>query len=513
MKKIKDTKSSKTLFWGLYFVFLLIYVWIRVDNISTIESINKYPDTKRYIDIAYRPINSIEFWTGEAPVAVPVIYLLFQGDFTRIAWFQTFFSIFAWSTLAFVISRQMEKEVYQFITFVILLVFSLSRVILIWDWVILSESISGSLMALLIASWFWLSKSSTWKWNRAVVVSLLGIIWIFTRDSNALIVLLSAAFPVLFVVFNKGDLRMLIISVLYIGSYWLSGLCADISGRWIGPNLNVISRRILTDQMAFDFYQENGMPDGALLLSYIGENAGPADEGFRDGDENELEDFHQWHRENGKSVYIKYLLSHPITTIAAPLYNAYALMDTRPIYYYGPEGFSPILPEKFGDFIFFRSFSPSIALISIIVFISGFAVAVWKPDKQWIVPSVLFLLIYPHGFLIWHASGGDVIRHAYQLRVHYRLTLLLFILLSVNAFLIPKSFSLFVTRWLWILRKFKTAFIIIGLLCLIISIFIDFFLPGPAEFSIGYTQGAGIILGSILFVIGLLVTLLNRSKP
>jgi len=507
-----DQNKSKKIYFAFYLVVLVIYIWVRIANLSTIETFRTYPDTARYIAIANSPLNSEGFWAAEAPVVVPAIYRLLQGNYELISWFQTILSIFSWITLALVVSQRMEKAYFRLIAFLILLAFSLSHAIVLWDWVILSESISGSLMALIIAYWFRLSTSNPIRWGQVIMVTILGVIWMFTRDSNALIVLMMAVFPVLFVIFRKSDKRLLVVSLVYIISYWFSGLTAEVSGRWVGPNLNVVSRRILPDKRAFEFYVSNGMPDSDLLPAYIDQNAGPADEGFRDGETNELDLFHQWHRENGKSIFVKFLLSTPVKTIAAPLDNAYALMDIRPLRYYGPQGFAPILPEEVENFFFFRSFSTAIAIASTFLIALGIVIAIGLSDPKWITPIILALLIYPHGFLIWHASGGDVIRHAYQFRVHYRLTFWFFILFSMNTVLIPQAFRIIYQRWLWILYQQKVFLALTGTLLILISFLVDFIAPGKTEFSIGYTQGAGIVIGFLLLAAGILITIFNPER-
>ena len=86
---------------------------------------------------------------------------------------------------------------------------------------------------------------------------------------------MASYFPIALVVLGKGHKNLLYISAIYLIIYYLSGLSADIGERWIGSNLNVVGRRILTNQIALDFYSRNGMPLYQTLLSYAGERAGP----------------------------------------------------------------------------------------------------------------------------------------------------------------------------------------------------------------------------------------------
>jgi hypothetical protein len=76
-----------------------------------------------------------------------------------------------------------------------ILLFSLSAYIIMWDAQILSELISISLMALLIAVWLWLA--GAWQWYKVVSLVAIPFFWVFTRDTNAYTILMIAGILVI----------------------------------------------------------------------------------------------------------------------------------------------------------------------------------------------------------------------------------------------------------------------------------------------------------------------------
>jgi len=305
-KRVSLKKYGHILLLGF---ILTIYVGLRANNVSQVKEPKIYPDTQRYLEIASQPVTSPNFWAGDYPVVVPAVHKLLGRNPVLISWFQTLFSTFSWAVLALSTTREIKTRWFQVLTLFAVLAFSLDRVIILWDWVILSESLSGSVLVLYIAAWFWLLQGKKWQWPPIIAILFLGVLWTFTRDTNALINLAVSFLILLWAIFKK-DWRYLIFTALFVSAYLVSSHFADMAGRWIGPSMSVLGTRVLTEPEGIAFFEDHGMPVNQALLDFAGEKAGPIAVGF--GDEPELDAFHKWYREKGKMVFLEFILSTPL---------------------------------------------------------------------------------------------------------------------------------------------------------------------------------------------------------
>jgi len=138
-------KKNQILLWG---VIMIIYIGLRLTNVAAIKEPKIYPDTQRYLDMATQPLFSLDFWAGPYPVMVPTIFKMLGSNPTAITWFQLGISIIAWTWLSYAVSSSIRTNWLRKLTFIAILALSLERTILLWDGVLLSESLSGSLLAL-----------------------------------------------------------------------------------------------------------------------------------------------------------------------------------------------------------------------------------------------------------------------------------------------------------------------------------------------------------------------------
>jgi hypothetical protein len=501
-------KKNQTLLWGLIIAF---YIGLRLSNGLAIKEPKFYPDTQRYLDSAAQPISSLEFLAGPYPIIVPTLYKIFKSNPNAIAWFQTGISIMAWTWLSFAVMGGIQAGWLKNLAFLAILTLSLERIILLWDWVLLSESLSGSLLALYLGTWFWYLNRHKKRWSDVLVLVIVGLLWTFTRDTNAIFNLGISLLVIIGVVWrqlgqqnkaasNKYDL--LLAGILLVG-FVTSNHFANLAGRWIGPSMSALGIRVLVDPEKTAFFEAHGMPINAELMSFAGQKAQAIDAGF--GNAPALDEFHAWYRANGKTVFAKFILSTPKQSMLAPLQNMSPLFDTVHLTYYKPAGFKQILPPPLESVIFFEQFTPGIFIFSILVFAGGFIFAIKIRKRHWIILLTLIIALYPHAFLIWHVSACDMERHAYQFRLHYNLTIILSLLFMGDAFFIAYQEQLkkLLQPILDILIRFRVLIIILGIFIVGTATFLDFLTGNGADFSIGYAQGAGIIGGLGLIGVGL----------
>ncbi len=509
---------------------MIIYIGLRLTNVAAIKEPKIYPDTQRYLDMATQPLFSLDFWAGPYPVMVPTIFKMLGSNPTAITWFQLGISIIAWTWLSYAVSSSIRTNWLRKLTFIAILALSLERTILLWDGVLLSESLSGSLLALYLGTWLWYLKEKKDRWLALFMLAFFGLLWAFTRDTNALfnlgvilVILVGIGLRYFFPQFQKStssepkNVLNLVLAGILLTSFLFSNHFANLAGRWIGPSMSALGIRVLVAPEKTSFFEAEGMPVNAELMSFAGQKALAIDGGF--GDDPALDSFHDWYRENGKTVFVKFILSTPVASLLAPLQNMSPLFDTIHLTYYKPAGFNPILPPPLEKMIFFEYWNTVVTILSLSVFVVGLVFAIKHRHSHWLVLLFLLIALYPHAFLIWHASACDMERHAYQFRLHFNLTFLLSLLFVGDQIVatyqesLKKRFPLIISA----LSNFWLGFIILGIILSGLAIFMDFITGNAADFSIGYAQGVGILLGFSLVGGGIwlrsLIKTGNLNKP
>jgi len=241
---------------------------------------------------------------------VPFFYKLAGNIPHSIALLQLSFSILCWGLLAIAVSRALQFYWLKPFAFLIILLFSLSDHIIMWDGAMLSDSISLSLMALFVASWLWLLEN--WNWQRAALMLMVAFLWAFSRDTNAWVVLMLAA-----LLLTIGSLcrsrRCLSIVPVLVMFFIANELSLNYSRRWVTPFFNVIGRRILPNAESTAFFAQFGMPVTPALMRLSGQLAWGQDWAFYK--DPALQEFRHWTYDRGKSSYNNFLLAHPVMTI------------------------------------------------------------------------------------------------------------------------------------------------------------------------------------------------------
>jgi len=163
--------------WGLW----LGYAWLRL-SLELPVPVTLYPDSGDYLRIAQRAWGDPLFWIGVRPAGVPLLYRLVGAAPEAIGWLQLLASIAAWGVLAWAVLRAARTPLAGLLSFGVVLAFSLGLDILRWDRIVLSESLSLSLLALVLAAWLWLMEG--WSWGKAATLLTVSALWMLARETN-----------------------------------------------------------------------------------------------------------------------------------------------------------------------------------------------------------------------------------------------------------------------------------------------------------------------------------------
>jgi hypothetical protein len=406
-----------------YLTLFLAYVVLRIANLDALQEIRSLPDTVVYTKLASRSLFDLVFWGGPRPWTTPLVFKLMGNDPLSIKAFQSGFSIACWALLAFFVARALRSSWLKLLAFGIVLLFSLSAEIIMWDGVLLSDSISLSLMALFIAGWLWLLES--WRWHKAALIVLVALFWAFTRDTNAWLVLMTAGALMIGAAAGQIQRRYVLVAAALAIVFAVNDYSANRARRWVAAFMNNVGLRILPFPERTEYFERLGMPVTPALMARAGKKAWRDDWAFFK--DPALEEFRQWVRARGKSTYMRFLLSHPAMTIQEPLRHPELLLSAE-LRNYAPAGFSPILHGAVAEIVYVKNWSLLCIWAGAIAFGLALGLTIWKHNMAAVVPLALIVLAYPHGTLVWHADPNEIDRHALQAAVHFRLGLWLLVL-------------------------------------------------------------------------------------
>ncbi len=410
----------------------ILYFVLQIQNFWIVREAKKLADSSDYtLPASTFAWNDLRLWTFTKPWGAAVFYKLVGVSPTSIDLAQTLFSVFAWLMLAWAFSQIIRNPWLRVIAFYFILGFSLASSIQLWNHVIQSESLSISLMVLMLATWLLLVKK--WHWAVFTLLIFLFAWWIGTRETNIYLSLLIAGILSLIGIFYKNQRFYWILSILIvIFSYQNMQISKTLTmKRWLYPLTNIVLHRILPNEEFLAYFEEENMPISPELLALSGNFAHHDD--FALFNSMALNDAETWMLKSGKKVYIQFLLAHPIYTLKSPWENLETLLSPKSVESYAPKKYAPFMAWLFGG-IFYPNSLWLLLFLALITFV-GIKFSLKNGSAFWLLFGFL-LLFFPHFYLAWHGDALEVARHAIQASIALRLALWLLLFLSVDIFLL-----------------------------------------------------------------------------
>lgn len=385
---------------------------------------DRLTDTASYEQVARLAVWNWRFYAGERGFTIPLFFKIFQTSESR-AVAQLVFSIIAWLVLAAVVARCIDARWLRPVAFAVVLAVSLTTEVVLWDALLLSESVTFSLMALLIAAWILLVRSPRKLW--VGVVLLLALLWAFARDTNAYVVVVVAVLVALTLSRPEHRPLKLVLALGCCAIFLLDYGSAQAGKRWFRPMVDVIAHRVLTtpalerDFVAHGFDPSSNWPVGAFV------------------------------RNSSQGIYGDYLLGHPGYTLLAPFHghqqapystsdNAASLIDPNLSIYNdnADHRFLP-LPSPLERIFFPRGVALVLALLAIALVVADAVAWLLGWSLVWLVPLGILVTTYPHFLVAWHESGVEVDRHAFEAALLLRLATFLLFLFALDRAAVAAS--------------------------------------------------------------------------
>lgn len=278
--------------------------------------------------------------SGRLPL-VPLVYLILRYNVRAISVVQALLGGVCWSVLLWELSYVRERAL-RLIVMGAATWLACSTYVVGWYTAILSESISVSLLALLVALVARWQRTGWGVWGIAVVVSLSA----WTRSTSAYVVLAIGAVGIVYGVFRSRS--MLAQSSLAA----VMGLAATVvSGRgvlWQQPFLHSMSERILLDPGLTAWFVHHGMPLSESLRRLAGPYTVRTDAAYRQSPA--LAAFRHWMDRSGKADYAWFLLTHPLWILEGA-FGRHEELGTTLMNYYATSVRRPWLPSGIRDLL------------------------------------------------------------------------------------------------------------------------------------------------------------------
>jgi len=292
----------------------------------------------------------------------------------------------------------------------------------------MTESLSVSFLALFIAIGIWCLEG--WQISKVVLICLSGVALAFTRDTNAWLLLMLAGLLTFTVIMGWSRPRVLTLAAVFGIIFLISNANANLGGRWVFPLNNLIAKRVLTDHAAVAFFKSCGMPVSPKLMRVAGKFAN-AEERLLFEDP-ELNAFRLWLRADGKSCYIRWIISSIAMRIREMMAEFDRLISFSDVDKFFARRYDPLMPIVVGNFFYPERFSLWIWVVCACAAFVAIWRRLWVNNPLWFVFIGLAILTPPHLFLTWHGDAMAPERHSLSVGVQLYLGFWILVLLGLD---------------------------------------------------------------------------------
>jgi hypothetical protein len=338
-------------------------------------------------------------------------------------WAQATVGAICWTLLGLSIAAWFRERSVRIAVVAAVCLLGLTTSVTNWDTALLSESLALSLTAALLAGWLALARRPSV--GAAVVLGLVTVPWLFVRQSllpTAALVVVAAGTAALVTWRRGGRWRplaglaaaLLILLGVAVGSY-------SRNQEIVTTNLTVIvANRIAPDPDHLAWFVDQGMPLP----------------GGGNWDPNAMEqdaDFGPWVREEGRSTYARFLVTHPWYALTAPLPDMVSVrrsygdpVEPKVTMLSPADGYGsarPVIPEQVERLLFEPGATGTI--LTVLVGVLGWALVRRRwADRRWAVPLATVAISLASLVIGWHGATPELPRLAIVSAVALRIGLI-----------------------------------------------------------------------------------------
>ena len=418
--------NPRVIFFLVFFSMMIVFGILKY-QIYTLDTYKVWTDTESYIKTSLVPMNQSGFWMGERPFVLPLFYKLFGLDLVNywdrnfaviVLAAQSIISYLVWSFFAYSISKQFTNTYVKMASIVVVFSLGLGLHNSMWDKLMLSESLSNSFLILIVSILLLLfsnkEKSKSWQFVLGSVFLVINIaLYLFVRDSNATFVFLGGVVGAIWWLIDKqkGKRVTLVLSSLGILLSILAIALMNNSTRWWTPLQHAVYDRQSSVPSMQEFFKRNGV-DLAAITPYLRDPQVFGDEPVELADKDQV-------LRQVKTIYGKYLLSHPRYTLLYPLPAFKGIMTPLNTEYRYTQKPTPSWVTAITDFFYPKGnwiYPVGVLCLCLWFFLSGRKIA-----PALVIFLFLILSVFPLGLLIWHSDTMELDRHAQQFMIQSRI--------------------------------------------------------------------------------------------
>jgi hypothetical protein len=359
---------------------------------------------------------------------VPLFFRALGRDGEVIVVVQAVLGAASWGLLALVLARRYSSPLVGLAAGAAVLIFSLTATVTAWDGLLLSESLSISLLVLLIAASMWAFDQPSLA--RIAVTVGVGAVWVFARDPNAYMLGVASLTVGLLVLVGSLPRPAFMIAVAWAVLAIAALAAQSASPRWELALYDILGKRILTDRSATQEFARAGMPVTPAVLAMRDRFAA---QGFN---RPELAELRRWTHEHGRQTYLRYLAQHPDNTLLGPFRrrpcptrDPTCLPAIGELDFYAARHWPSAFPSSF-DAIVGQRFDVKQYLGAVAFCVLTGVLGLWRGrsrDYGWAIYLSLASLAF--AVLAWNASSQEVVRHTIDMWIYVTLA----VIMSVGA--------------------------------------------------------------------------------
>jgi hypothetical protein len=396
-------------------------------------------DSTSYATVAGHPLWSTGFWAGQRPPLVPLVLKLVDSSNGFVA-LQSLVAVAAWGLLAFTVGRLVPAGWRRVVAVWIVLALASSTPVVLWNRSVLSESLSLSLLAVVMAAVIWTAGRVTWPRVAAVVVS--SVTFAATRDAQVWTVgLLGLAVAGAVAVHGRRRRRLsrpaAVLAVGLLLAAGVTGWDTVHTGRTDQNVGNVLFVRVFPFPGRVAWFAAHGMPESAAVDRLAA--ATPATKSTAKVVAPDLSDPHNaaldhWINHDGQSTYLLWLVTHPAYVITEPLVRPEQAFNfaNGVLTFYAATGRvdSPLTPAVWPAWWWMVPLA--------VVGLAGAAVTgAWRERGTQVI-VVLAALGLLSMLIAWQGDGQEVTRHTIEGFVELRAGVLVLFLVGVLGLPSPR---------------------------------------------------------------------------
>jgi hypothetical protein len=306
---LHDTRAFELLAALLFLVTKLALLWGRKPAYTGDKGV--------FARLGTRPLTDITFWTASRPFTTPLFHKFSGGNPQIVIWLQGATGAVAWLALAHALSRLVPGKWPSRLAFGLVLGLALTTGVHGWDFIVRSESLSNSFLALTLAALLNALRHAAGGdrrraggWSAGCVIA--AVFAAGTRDTNAYVLAAFALLAVWGAWFARRERPWLVLGALVFGLLVVavgSRKNAQLSGRHRTSLTQVVFQRVLTHPRRLAYFRDRlGMPTSKVLLRRKGTML--SSNNYFAKKSPALARFREWVANDGYYAYQRYLLTH-----------------------------------------------------------------------------------------------------------------------------------------------------------------------------------------------------------